>query len=437
MSERHLRMTTQPPKPCDTRPSPALHQTRASATQRVPLAGSSGTPPPSSSGWREIALRLLPFVAVLALLFLISLLFGANSGQRTFGRTATAEARVYLDEQYALALQDIENGNLELARQRFEYIFTHDQSYTAAADRWVELSLVLNATMTVTPQAEPSVTPTPDNRPNEELFTQALVHIANRQWDAALQALASLRNNDAQYRVVDVDGLIYLSLRNRGLERILQGGQLESGIYDFSLAENFGPLDTQAQVARGWARLYLQGNAFWIAYPDIAAGYYGQVAAVAPNLMDESGMSAFFRYWSSLVQVADNLAAAEDWCAANDQYQAALAAANNANVAATAQAALQNCVALTPSLTPTITLTVPGPTATLAPATATGTETATLPAGATATASATATATSPAAATATPTPTATNPPPATATATPSATSEPPPTAEPTATPDGG
>ncbi len=417
-------MTTQPPTPGDTRPSPALHQTRASATQRVPLAGRGGPPPPNT-GWRDIALRLLPFVAVLALLFLASLLLGANSGQRTFGATATAAARVYLDEQYALALQDIQNGNLELARQRFEYIFTHDQSYTAAADRWVELSLLLNATMTVTPPAPPSVTPTPDNRPNEELFTQALVHIANRQWDAALQALASLRQNDANYRVVDVDGLIYLSLRNRGLERILQGGQLESGIYDFSLAEHFGPLDTQAQVARGWARLYLQGNAFWIAYPDIAAGYYGQVAAVAPNLMDESGMSAFFRYWSSLVQIADNLAAAEDWCAANDQYQAALAAANNGNVAATAQVALQNCVALTPSLTPTLTLTVPGPTATLSPSTAP--ETATLPAGDTATA----TATSPAAAT--PTPTATNPPPATATASPTATSEPPPTAEPTAT----
>lgn len=413
---------TQPSRPDATQPSQPLHETRASATQRVPVVQ---TPPPlppqpPSAIRLQIALRLLPFLAALVLLFLTSAFLGAGSGRRGAIRTATTEARVYLDEQYQLALQDMQNGNLQLARQRFEYIYSHDQSYAAAAERWVELSLILNATMTVTPAAAASATPTIDPRPNEELFNQAAGQIASRQWDQALQLLSSLRQNDATYRVVDVDGLIYLALRNRGLEKILNRGELESGIYDFSLAENFGPLDTQASVARGWARLYLQGNSFWIAYPDIAAGYYGQVAAVAPNLRDESGMTAFFRYWSSLVQMADNLAASEDWCAASAQYQQALSAANNENVSATAQAVQRNCIDLTPSRTPTATLTLPGPTATPAPSIATDTPPA----------SATDTATSPVP---TNTSTATSAPP-TATETPTATSAPP---TETSTPEGG
>ncbi len=67
-----------------------------------------------------------------------------------------------------------------------------------------------------------------------------------------------------------MDGLIYLCLRNRGIEKILSG-QLESGIYDFTLAEQFGPLDGETENYRNWARLYLLGNAFWGAYPEQAA----------------------------------------------------------------------------------------------------------------------------------------------------------------------
>ncbi|MBI3159509.1 MAG: hypothetical protein HYZ26_07915 [Chloroflexi bacterium] len=422
-------MTTPKPKPGDTRPSrrargPAttqpsqpLYETQPGMTQRTRPQRAHAEPPSAPPpGGARILLRLMPFAAALALLFVSSTLVGAGSGRRAISVSATSGARVYLDEQYQLALQDIQNGNLELARQRFEFIFTQDQSYTAAAERWVELSLLLNTTATVTPPAAPSATPTLDPRPSEELYTQAAALAASRQWDQTLDVLAALRKTDPGYRVADVDGLIYLALRNRGVDKILNRGELESGIYDFSLAENFGPLDAEAGVYRGWARLYLLGNSFWIAYPEIAAGYYGQLVAVAPNLRDESGLTAFYRYWSSLVQIADQMAGREDWCGAAEGYRAALNAANNNDVAATARAVDELCLALTPSLTPTLT-----PTA-LSSATA-GISTPTLPA--TDTATSTAAPDSPTA-----TPTATIPP-----ASPTETATPAPSTEtPTSTP---
>ncbi|TAK14631.1 MAG: hypothetical protein EPO32_01065 [Anaerolineae bacterium] len=371
-------MTPEKPRPGDTQPIPAgrhnpsltqpsrkssdLSDTQPGATRAVKPLRSQGEGDGPSSGVGKtpsrgrILIRLLTLGTIFFFVFFAGALGGAAGGQRSLDASATAVSRAYLEEQYQLGLLDIQQGNLELARQRFEFIFTHDQSFAAAADRWVELSLLMNSTATVTPPAAaPTPTPTQDPRPKEELFTQATLLIAASQWDQALDVLSSLRQADTGYRVVEVDGMIYLALRNRGVDKILRRGELESGMYDFSLAEQFGPLDAEAGVYRGWARLYLQGNSFWMAYPDIAAIYYGQVAAAAPNLRDESGLTAFYRYFASLVQYADQLAAAQDWCAAAEQYGVALRAANNTEVAATATVVSQNCFGQTPTVTATST----------------------------------------------------------------------------------
>lgn len=443
-------MSPQTPKPDDTRPTSSLRRepsltqpssrtknlsdTQPGATRAIHTNRKDGINPqlPASAPLAtpaKVLIRILPIGIALLLFFLTGAWGGIASGERGIAASATAQSRAYLEEQYQLGLLDIQQGNLELARQRFEFIFTHDQSFTEAADRWVELSLQLNGTATVTPPAAaPTPTPTQDPRPKEDLYNQAVLFIAASRWDEALNVLSSLRQADKGYRVVEVDGMIFLALRNRGVEKILNRGELESGMYDFSLAEQFGPLDAEAATYRGWARLYLLGNSFWVAYPDIAAGYYGQVAGVAPNLRDESGLTAFFRYAASLVQYADQLAASQDWCAAAEQYDIALRAANNTTVAATATAAAVNCFGLTPSITPTITLT---PTLT-GPAPTT-------PVGATPTYTATPTLenTVPSGSTNTPTPTVTSAPPSSPTNTETAaapTDTPSPTSTPTDTP---
>ncbi|MDA1329486.1 MAG: hypothetical protein O3B43_00230 [Chloroflexi bacterium] len=284
---------------------------------------------------------------------------GWSSGRAEYGATATLEAQIYMLEQYNFALTDIENGQYELARQRLEFIFAADPDFLDVADKWVEVMLVLSQTSVPTgfAPATPSPTPTEDPRPKEGLMVVALNHLAASEWTETIDTLLALRKADSDYLTAKVDGLFYLALRNRGVKNILELGLFEPGLYDFSLAQNFGPLDGQALNYQQWARLYLYGNAFWLAYPQDAAYYYGQLVGLAPDLRDSNGLSAFYRYWQSLVHYADQLAAELNWCEASDQYERAQNARNDNGIQPTADFARQECLALTPQATSTSTST--------------------------------------------------------------------------------
>ena len=60
---------------------------------------------------------------------------GYWSGESEHQVDATKESREYLEEQYALGVADVQAGNLDLARQRFEFIIIRDANFTAAEDR--------------------------------------------------------------------------------------------------------------------------------------------------------------------------------------------------------------------------------------------------------------------------------------------------------------
>jgi tetratricopeptide (TPR) repeat protein len=340
-----------------------------------------------------------------------------------FGYRAAAESRSLqkaqqttnrLVEQYQLALQDIQEGRFEIARQRFEWLLEQDPDLPGIGERLQEVHAVLFATATPTPvPPTPTPTPTPDLRPLQEQFTSAQAAFTAGDWSGTIDALVGLRGRDPQYQVTQVDRMLYVSLRQRGVSRILEAGDLESGGYDLTLAEQFGPLDVEAQNVLGWARLYQYGSAFWGADPEAAVYYFGQLAAAAPGLRDASGWTARERYRAVLLQYGDLLAARGEWCAAEEQYRLALSMRDDASLQATVTFAALECAP--PTLTNT-----PIPTATVTP---TNTETATL---------------EPSGTPVPPTPTPTNTPqPATDTPPPTATTPPtvvPPTATPTEEP---
>lgn len=283
---------------------------------------------------------------------------GLNHGKNLHAMTAQVDMQSYLDEQYALALADKAAGELERARNRFEFIYLKNPNYKDAADQWVEISIILNVTRTPTPvPATVTPTPTQDLRPQDELFDLAQGYLYAQNWDQALETLAAMRKANPGHESVAVDGMIYTALRNRGVNKILNQSELESGLYDFALAEQFAPLDRDAAIYQDWARLYLLGNAFWVAYPEIASGYYGQLAGAAPNLTDGSGMTAYFRYWMSLVHIAEQAVAKEDWCDASTAYAAALHAGSSPQVKEDAAIADEKCLELLATETPTPTST--------------------------------------------------------------------------------
>jgi hypothetical protein len=206
----------------------------------------------------------IPFIFALLGILVVSGYVGRNAGVNDNNVVKTSQAN-YIQEQYDLALADVHDGRFELASQRLEFILQYDPENHKAANSLAEVLGVINATATPTP-LPPTVTPTPtrDARPLEELFIQAKALTVDEKWTEAIETLLSLRKAEPNFRYVEIDNLLYLSLRNRGVVKIIDLGDLEGGLYDFTLAEQYGPLDALATNYQEWARIYLIGNSFWV-----------------------------------------------------------------------------------------------------------------------------------------------------------------------------
>ena len=378
----------------DTQPS----QPKAGDTQ--PLKTHRGTDRPRQSKQKRIWLWLLVFILGLATTTVLGALAGYQSAQATQKKQALLQSEGALSEQFELGLLDLAEGRYEVAAQRFEYIISVDPGYPGAPEKLAEAAAVLYSTATPT-ALPPTVTPTPtrDPRPIEELFNQALAHSQAQEWDQTIETLLALRKEDLAYQTARVDGLLYLSLRNRGVDKILKQGNLQGGVYDLALAGAFGPIDVEANQARDWARFYMIGLSFWEVYPEQAVYYFSQVAAMAPYLSDASGWTATDRYRAALIQYGDQLASQEAWCEAQVQYELALNIRGDETLQANWQISAERCLLTTvtatlpASGTPTATGT---PGATLSPTTSattgpSATPTATLPLATTQPAGATAT----------------------------------------------
>jgi hypothetical protein len=156
--------------------------------------------------------------------------------------------------------------------------------------------------------------------------------------------------------------MLFISLRQRGVSKIWDQGNLGGGAYDLALAERFAPLDVQANSWRELARLYLFGSSFWGVIPEQAVFYFSQVAAAAPGLRDSSGITAAERYRQALVQYGDQLGGNGDWCAAQEQYELALTMGADAAIQEKRDNAALKCSPPTPTqaeITETPTPTLP------------------------------------------------------------------------------
>lgn len=242
--------------------------------------------------------------------------------------------------QFQLALEDESAGRFQLARQRYEYVIRLDPNFPGAQERLTEVMLHMAETAVPTEIPTPTpipVTPTPDMRGIEEKFNNAVALLRNREWDNAIAMAELVRKEDINYRPADVDGILYIALRFRGIQKIL-AGSLEPGIYDLNLSERFAPLDNEAQGMRSWASYYLTGSSFWEIDWAAVVEIFGQIYPHLPNLRDGSGWTAQERYRVGCIRYAEQLTQEGRWCDARYYYQQALSLAGDEGLFATATA---------------------------------------------------------------------------------------------------
>lgn len=271
--------------------------------------------PPKTGRGRTLLFNALGLIVVL----LLAILAGYGSGISVRQKTETSVNAELIATQFQYALVDIEFGRYANAQQRLEWIIQRDPTFPGAQEKLTEVLVLRNEP---TPTLTPSLTPTPDFSGAEQAFLQAQQQIAAQDWPGALGTLDQIRKLDPTYKTSQVDGMYYFALRNYGYNLITQQGNLEGGIYHFTLAERFGPLDRDANGLREGARYYLIGASFWELDWEQALFYFNQVAGY--GLWDGT-MTVAERIHFASMRYGDQFLEQEQYCDAVTQYQNAQA----------------------------------------------------------------------------------------------------------------
>ena len=300
-------------------------------------------PPAKSRGRYRWMLWAVFAVLLLALIAGGSVYAGYNTaiGERVHNESTAIAGEA--SNQYVLAQQDIALGNYDRARQRLEYIIKLDPNYPGVSEQLAFVLTEQRITATPTLAPTPTLTPTPDFRTRDEMFSQAQSLLVAHEWTKTIDTLLLLRKNFPDFMAVKVDDMLFVALRNRGIDKIAQQHDLEGGNYDLSLAEQFGPLDTEASNWRDWAELYIRGASFWDVDWGQSVYYFSQLASAAPNLSDISGWTATNRYLDALLGYGDWYAARSQWCDAQAQYDMYMSLLASSQVEPTAMFAADQC----------------------------------------------------------------------------------------------
>lgn len=334
---------------------------------------------------RVVLIGILVVLLAIAFGGLLGYQDGMNSRR---GQQASAVA-MEAATQFQLGLKDLNEGRLDVAKTRFEYVISIDPSFPGVKEKLAEVLFTLAQQANPTATVEPTqfVEPTPDTSNEDTQWNFILKQMAGKNWDAAINGMDGLRKINLQYRPVDVDGMYFIALRFRGVDKMLKYADLEGGIYDLSQAEKFTALDRDADSWRTFARLYLTGAAYWDVNWEKVVEIFSQVAPYLPNLRDSSGMTAMERYRIGALKLSESYLKNDAYCKASKLYESILAMGRNSTLEPTATWLANKCNPPTktptpkmPTLTPSLTLTgtLIAPTATLsntvaAPATATPT----------------------------------------------------------------
>ena len=270
----------------------------------------------SNAGWVFLGIFLMIGLSVLGGVI------GYNSAVKARKDEYNRQAKDASTSQYVLALSDVDSGKLENARIRLEYILSVDPEYTKAQELYQQvlkdLQTIAEATAYVTDTPMP--TATMDVRDQEAMFAGIQQAMAQQDWNSAIEQMETLKDKDITYRPLEIDSMYYIAQLKYGNQQI-NAGNLESGIYRFTVAEAYGPIDYASNSMRNSARSYLSGEGFWEINWEKCVEYYRNAAETFPNLRDNaSGWTAGERYALASFNLADQYIAAGDYCTAVEYF---------------------------------------------------------------------------------------------------------------------
>lgn len=235
---------------------------------------------------RPVLKGVLLGILALVVLLIIGSFAGYQSGQNSRFAKETQDAAVEAYIQYEAAMSDLEYGRCEIAQTRLEFVVKSNPAYPGITEALTKAILCSNATATPVPVVQPTAVPTPESRDASAIMAEAESLYANGDWKNLVYQLDAIRGNYPDEDPVRIDQMYYTAYRQIGMNSLLKEGNLEGGIYNFTTASKYGPLDAEAQNYSQWASWYLTGMSFWEVDWGQALEYLQQVAYAAPHLWD-------------------------------------------------------------------------------------------------------------------------------------------------------
>jgi tetratricopeptide (TPR) repeat protein len=300
-------------------------------------------PDPKPAQRKRHPIRLF-FIALLGVTA-IAAAAGVLSGQQLRIDREKTLNHSRVEEQFALALQDLQQGQFAVAAQRLEYIVTVEPDYPGVSEKLDQAHVGMNATPTPVPTSTPIPSPTLDVTRGEQLILKAEQQFKDGDYRGMYATLLTLKTEVPDYQPVRADGLMWTALRYEGLS-LINKGQISEGMYFLDLSKNYAPLDSKASDRSTWSQLILtsyQGAYIYRAQAEDAKAivvkdgspeafergqdayiksiqFFEQLYTLAPNYRP----NIFSDYVSTLKGYGQILQAVGDACHALEQFEKAL-----------------------------------------------------------------------------------------------------------------
>lgn len=174
----------------------------------------------------------------------LSVIAGVRDEQQAIQTDEFREAATENSAQYALAMENLERGQYELAYDRLEWIMTREPNFRDVEVRLQELSVALSVTptpqatdtpaptVTPTPSPSPAVTSTPTVPPIEQYFADAEKYFDFGYYEDAIEWLDVVIATDPTYRQAEVQRMLFTALIEqanryfRGVNPLDETGQM-------------------------------------------------------------------------------------------------------------------------------------------------------------------------------------------------------------------
>jgi len=282
---------------------------------------------------RRIWLKLL--IAFGAIALLVGILAGAAYYGVYLGeRDRQGRRAAVIAEHYDAGITALNEGRTERALAEFEYVLSIDEDHSLAQQGLAEATIRMQVKPTPTLEAAKSVA--------EQLLEQAQASYDSEDWVATARTLTQLRSLDPAFEQVDVEQMLYDSLRRAG-QAYLAEDQLEVGISYLDQAIALRPLEAEVVEQRSLAARYLNALNYWAVDWEECIARFETLAAVAPDYED-----VVQRLYRAYIEYGDLRASQGEMCPAEVQYSQALRMYADPTVEEKRSEAAQMCLIATP-----------------------------------------------------------------------------------------